>query len=204
MDKDTEMSNSGTITAWQFLKRNPNYRAGWSAAAHPAYLGSASVPVRDQSKSDGDAVGWGLFAWEDPDGGDDMSSPFWTDLPMLEAESAPPDAPGVPAFRSLLREAEARLSGLRLSGGAMVLKIERDGDAVQVRVADGNAFDPGRGLVLRQGVGLNLPVNLVHARDLWAFFGGRVKKARVLAAGWIKASCFAPSMAPLPASLIAA
>ena len=182
----------------------PRYFADWRDADPTPSGGPPSFPVREQSRSDGGAAAWGLLAWEDPDGGDDMSSPFWTDLPMLEAESAPPDAPGVPALRSLLREAEARLSGLRLNGGAMVLKIERGGDAVQVRVADGNAFDPGCGLVLRQGVGLNLPVNLVHARDLWAFFGGRVKKARVLAAGWIKASCFAPSMAPLPASPIAA
>ena len=197
------MTYDGPVGAWQFLKRNPRYFADWRNADPAPSGGPPSFPVRAQSKSDGEAAAWGLLAWEDP-GKDVPSSPFWADLPMLEAESAPPDAPGVPALRSLLREADARLSGLRLSGGAMILKIERSGDAVQVRVADGNAFDPGRGLVLRQGVGLNLPVSLVHARDLWAFLGGRVKKARVLAAGWIKASCFAPSMAPLPASPIAA
>ena len=89
----------------------------------------------------------------------------------------------MPAFRSLVYEAGARLSGLRLTGGALILKIVRSSDAVQLRIADGDGFDPGRGLVLRLGVGLNLPVKLVHGADLWAVLGVRVKKARAAVRG---------------------
>ena len=198
------MTNDGPVKAWQFLKRNPLYVAGWRNADPSLSVGPASFPVRALSRSDGDAAAWGLLTWEDPQSGDVPSSPFWADVPMLEAEPVAPDASKMPAFQSLVQEADARLSGLRLTGGALILKIVRDTDAVQVRIADGNAFDPGRGLVLRLGVGLNLPINLVHAHDLWAVLGARVKKAQATAAGWIMANCFALSTASLPANPIAA
>ena len=82
----------------------------------------------------------------------------------------------------------------------LILKIERGGDAVQVRIADGKPFDPGRGLVLRLPVRLELFVNLVNDRGLWAGHGGRVKKAQATAGGWMTPSCFAPSTASSPAS----
>ena len=198
------MTNDGPVKAWQFLKRNPRYAVDWRGADPVPSVGPASFPLREQSRSDEDAAAWGLLAWEDPHREDGPSSPFWVDTPMLEAESVPADAPGMPAFRSLVYEAGARLSGLRLTGGALILKIVRSSDAVQLRIADGDGFDPARGLVLRLGVGLNLPVKLVHGADLWAVLGVRVKKARTAAAGRIKTSCFAPSMEPLPARPIAA
>ena len=187
------MANNGPARAWQFLKCNPDYRAGWRAAAPPAPLEPAPFPLRARSRADAAAAAWGLLAWADPDGGDELPSPFWADTPMVEAESAPPGARGAPAFVPLFREAGARLSGLWLSGGALLLNIESEDDAMQVRIADGGAFDPRRGLVLRQSFGLGLPVNLAHAGDLWAFACAGVKKARATAAGWMTPSCCSPS-----------
>ena len=194
------MTNGGPVRAWQFLKRNPRYFADWRDADPAPSVGPASFPLRAQSRSDAAAAAWGLLAWECPQGEDGPSSPFWAGAPMPEAESAPPDTPGMPGLSTLLRDAGARLSGLRLSGGALILKIERGGDAVQVRIADGKPFDPGRGLVLRLPVRLELFVNLVNDRGLWAGHPARVKKARATAGGWMTPSCFAPSTASSPAS----
>ena len=91
--KEPGMANNGPARAWQFLKRNPDYRAGWRAAAPPAPLGPAPFPLRARSRADAAAAAWGLLAWADPDGGDELPSPFWADTPMVEAESAPPGAP---------------------------------------------------------------------------------------------------------------
>ena len=115
---------------------------------------------------------WGLLAWEDPLAKDGPAAPFWADAPMLEAESAGGGAPGL---AGLLEGAGARLAGLRLLDGALILKIERGRSAVQLRIADGDGFDPDGGLVLRLGLGLDLPVALARARDLWAIAGARGK-----------------------------
>ena len=72
-------------------------------------------------------------------------SPFWAEAPMLEALPAPEG----PAISQLLKAPEAQLSGLRIEDGAVILKAEQGDGAMQIRVADGDAFDPEGGIDLR-------------------------------------------------------
>ena len=56
---------------------------------------------------------------------------------MIEAAPAPAEGPAL----ALARESGAALAGLRLADGALILKVERAGRAMQVRIADGGRFD---------------------------------------------------------------
>ena len=201
------MTDNGAAEAWSILKRNPRYIADWHAmagAAPPALPETAPFPLRTRSSADRGAAKWGLLAWEDPGARDDGPSPFWTDAPAIEGETVAANAARAPALLPLLRKAGARLSGLCMPGGALLLNIESEDAAMQVWIADGRTFDPAGGLVLRVPFGLDLPVNIAHARDLWAVAGARTKKAAAAAAGWITANCCSPSTAHSPARPIAA
>ena len=187
--------STGAVSAWRFLKKNPDYIEEWQSVAGDASgPQGGAFPVRAQTRADLAAAGWGVLAWEDPLGKEGPTSPFWADAPMLDAESAGGGAPGLAELLG-----GARLDGLRLRDGALILKIERGRSAVQLRIADGVGFDPDGGLVLRLGLGLDLPVALARARDLWAIAGAR-GKAQGLPPGAGKASCSAPSTASWPAS----
>ena len=150
------MASDGGARAWAFLRRNSAYRAAWRAALEPALLEAAPFPVRLQSMADRDAVEWGLLAWEDPHRQDGPASPFWAEAPMLEGEwgsEAPPLAP-------LAASSGARLSGLRLADGTLILKIENRSKAAQVcmrpeLVPTRLGLDSGvaPGLVLRLALG---------------------------------------------------
>ena len=94
----------------------------------------------------------------------------------------------VPPLMALLRECGARMSGLRLwPDGALILKIERNDAAMQVRLAGGDAFDADAGIVLRLPFGLGLPERLTRARDLWALAAMGSNKAA--AGGSATANC---------------
>ncbi|WP_428097891.1 DNA -binding domain-containing protein [Candidatus Rariloculus sp.] len=127
------MASDGGPRAWAFLRRNPVYGAACREAfGHPA-LEVAPFPLRIQSRADRKAFAWGLLAWEIPDGTGDNPSPFWAGAPTLDGElgtEAPPLAP-------LLENAGARLSGLRLADGRLILKIENRSQAAQVRLRSG-------------------------------------------------------------------
>ena len=127
------MASNGGPRAWAFLPRNPVYGAACRAAfGHPAFE-VAPFPLRIQSRADRKAFAWGLLAWEIPDGTGDSPSPFCAGAPTLDGEwgtEAPPLAP-------LLANAGARLSGLRLADGRLILKIENRSQAAQVRLRSG-------------------------------------------------------------------
>ena len=152
-------------------------------------MNTAPFPLRAQTPADLKAAAWGVLAWENPLAANGPVSPFWAEAPMLEAEAVPPDATlPVPPLMALLRQCGARMSGLRLwPGGALILKIERDDAAMQVRLAGGDAFDADAGIVLRLPFGLGLPERLTRARDLWAFTSPGPKKAA--AGGSATANC---------------
>ena len=127
------MASNGGPRAWAFLPRNPAYGAACRAAfGHPAFE-VAPFPLRIQSRADRKAFAWGLLAWEIPEGTGDSPSPFCAGAPTLDGEwgtEAPPLAP-------LLANAGARLSGLRLADGRLILKIENRSQAAQVRLRSG-------------------------------------------------------------------
>ena len=158
------MARDGGPRAWAFLRRNPAYRAAWRAVDDAPVLEAAPFPVRIRSKADGHAGAWGLLAWKGPDRtGGVPSSPFWAQAPMLQgtwASAAPPLA-------GLLARSGARLDGLRLADGTLILKIENGPEAVQVRVGARTCW--GAGLALRLGLGHADALALLH--DAWRLVG---------------------------------
>ena len=131
---------TGAATAWQFLMNHPDYIVDWwmAAAGMPRPDGEP-FPIRTQTEADLKARSWGLLAWQDPLSEDGPASPFWDDAPMAKAVS---DPDGTEPFAALVRKEGGRLEGLRLRDGALILKIERGAAAAQIRIEDGDAFDP--------------------------------------------------------------
>ena len=129
---------------WKSLRSDPGYVADWRAHGGGALpLEPAPFPLRVQSEVDLLAARWNLLAWEDPRVRN-RASPFWADVPMLRAEAVRAEESGAPALEVVVRESGATFRGLRLRDGAVVLKVERRGKAEQVRVDDGESFDPAR------------------------------------------------------------
>ena len=157
------MTNTGGARAWKFLRRNPGYVEAWRKAGPRAADERAPFPLRTQTEADREAAEWGLFAWEDPAADDGPSSPFWIDAPTFEAVPAPE----APAFSGLLKAPDVRLSGLRTESGALILKAESGDASVQLRVANGEAFDVEGGLDVRLPVTLDLRVRLRAMADVW-------------------------------------
>ena len=166
------MSDSEASRAWEYLRRNPAYIEARGTAAEPAPEEPAPFPLRVQTAADREAAAWGLLAWEDPDEEAGSASPFWADAPMLEAVPSPE----APALAELLKEPEVRLSGLRLEGGAAIVRVERGEASVQIRIEDGAAFDPAGGIALRLPLALDLQVRLRRTAELWPFAGAGIKK----------------------------
>jgi len=184
----------GAVSAWRFLKRDPRYILEWwqAACGSPPATGQP-FPIRAQTEPDLDAAAWGLLAWEDPLADDGAASPFWTDAPMTEGM---PGRPGTPSFSSLVRKEGGRLEGLRLLDGTLILKIERGQAAGQVRIEDGEGFDPEGGLGLYLGYGLDhLSLPLSRAGDLRAVVAGELPAEDVPSPGMSRASCCSPSTA---------
>ena len=160
------MSGDGA-RAWYYLQCDPEYRAAWREAVAPPAWEDAPFRIRLQSEADLAALGpWRMLAWEDPFGG--AASAFFADAPMLDgagSQRAPPLLP-------LLRKAGAAVEGLRLRGGGLVLKVEKDGAAVQVRVTEDRVLLAGGGVRLWHDWGLRLPVEIARLTDLWSVSGG--------------------------------
>lgn len=161
----------GATIAWRILRLHPVYRENWLAAAErTGRAEGAPVPVRRQTEADLEALPWGLLAWEDPFADDGPGSPFWADAPMAEGVQG---RAGSPPFVELVQRENGSMSGLLLLDGSLILKVERNGAAGQVRIEDGASFDPAGSL------GLFLPWGddhmeraLARADDLRAVVAG--------------------------------
>ena len=165
------MSNTGAGRAWRFLKRNPDYAAEYGTAADtmpPAE--SAPFAMRTQSPADRAAAAWGLMAWEDPLA--EEGSPFWTEAPALRGIPVP----GAPPLTALLAGPGVRLSGLRLADGGAAVKVEQGEASLQIRIDDGQKFDPAGGVLIGLATGLDLGVRLHGAGDLWPVAAVETKK----------------------------
>ena len=97
------------------------------------------------------------------------------------AASAPPLLP-------LLADADASVEGLRLCDGALMLKVENAGVAVQVRVAEPAPLLAGGGVRLGLDWSPGLPFAMARLADLWGVSGGPPPRRGAGAAG-TKASC---------------
>ena len=55
------------VSAWRFLRRNPDYVAAWRAvAAKLASQPGGNLGGCAQTDEDLEAAAWGMLAWEDP------------------------------------------------------------------------------------------------------------------------------------------
>ena len=143
--------------AWRFIRASKGYRKAWRRRLPPPGLPEAApFPVRLQTAVDLAALEWGMLAWEDPYARDGPVSPFWARAAMRDGRVAPEAAPLV----AVAAVGNAALSGLRLGDGALVLRIERKGAAVQFRIPGGGAFPPDGGLMLVREV--------EHIEDAWS------------------------------------
>ena len=165
------MATGGGARAWQFLKRNDDYAEACLALTDPAaaYL-DAPFPIRRRSEANLEAGPWGVLAWENPLAADGPCSPFWAVAPMIEVAPAPAQGAGL---AEMARKTGAALSGLRLADGALILKVERAGRAMQLRIADGERFAAhGGSFVPSPSFGPDWPRLNGHARELWRMVGG--------------------------------
>ncbi len=98
-----------------------------SQAEPVAFEDGTAFPVRIQSEADLAARDpWRIEAWENPFARDGPASPFLAGEAMLEAEGSAAAAPLLP----FLAEVGARVDGLRLLDGSLIVKIERKRRAV--------------------------------------------------------------------------
>ena len=159
----------GATRTWTLLRGLEAYRAAYEAHAEPPVYEEAPFPVRVQSEADLAARDpWRIEAWENPFARDGPASPFLAGEAMLAGEGSPRASPLVP----FLAAAGARLDGLMLLDGTLLLKIEQDGRAVQVRVTEEGPLLAGGGLRLYHDYGLELPVDITRLEDLWSVSGG--------------------------------
>ena len=133
-----DMGIRGPAGDWHALRSDHDYRADWRAhGGAPSVAGSAGFVLRAQRDADLKAARWGLLAWEDPRERSAFK-PFWIDEKMLVAVIVEPgDTVGM-----LARATGMRVSGLRLLDGALVLKVKRWRRVEQIRVLEGESFDP--------------------------------------------------------------
>ena len=188
------MSNTGGKRAWEFLRRNPGYIEAESGAPQAA-AEPAPFPMRVQTGADLEAAAWGLLAWEDPLAEDGSASPFWAGAPVLDGIASP-----TPRLAALAAEPGWRVSGLRLAGGPVVVKVEHGPAALQLRVADGAGFDPEAGVRVATDPDLLFPERMRRGAGLWPAAAVDSKKA---AAGFPTASCSRPSTPGSPAAACA-
>ena len=159
------MKITGGEWAYQFLRFNPAYVEDCSNCAAPAPEEPAPFPLRAQTEADLRAAEWGLFAWVDPSVDDGAASAFWIEAPTFEAEPSPEGA----VLLELLAMPEARLNGLRLADGSVIVKVGQGSTSVHLRIADGDGFDPeGRFVVhIQMPASWNLRSQLRRTASLW-------------------------------------
>ncbi len=162
------MTDADTRT-WKLLRGLRAYRVAFKEHAEAPLFEEAAFPVRIQSDADLAArEPWQIQAWENPFARDGPGSPFLAGDRMLQAEGSS----GAPALLPLLAGSGARVDGLRLLDGTLIVKIEQDGRAVQIRVTKDGPLLAGGGLRLYHDFGLELPMEIARLTDLWSVSGG--------------------------------
>ena len=145
------------VRAWRFIRASAGYRRAWRRRLpSPGLPEAAPFPVRLQAAADLAALDWGLLAWEDPYAENGPVSPFWARGPMPVGRAVRDAAP----LAALAAAGGSTLAGLRLADGTLVLKAERPGAAVQVRLPGGATFPDKAGLELVRTV--------LRIEDLWS------------------------------------
>ena len=156
------------IRAWMFLRRIEAYETAWLARdIVPAAFEPGPFPIRIQAPVDLEAARFRLLAWADPHDPKGPASPFWDQRGMVEALLDPEAGPLLP----LVAAGGGTVEGLRLAGGALVLKIEYGGAAVQVRLRGSAPFPENAGIEIRHRFGLRIPQTVRRMLDFWNVAG---------------------------------
>ncbi|MYK60340.1 MAG: hypothetical protein F4027_17665 [Rhodospirillaceae bacterium] len=100
-------------------------------------------PIRLQTSADLAAMAWGMAAWEDPYAALPLA-PFWASAGVIEGRVTH----DLPPLVRLAAEGGAAIAGLRLADDALMLRIERPGVSVPVRLPAGTVFPEDGGLRL--------------------------------------------------------
>ena len=146
------------VRAWRFIRASKAYRSAWGRHRLPPGLPErAPFPVRLRTAADAGALRFGMLAWEDPYA-DLPLAPFWAGAGVIEGRVTF----DMPPLVRLAVEGGAALSGLRLADGALMLRIERPGVSVPVRLPPGTDFpeDGGLRLVVERDV--------ARIEDVWS------------------------------------
>lgn len=144
------------VRAWRFLRASKGYRAAWRQRRPLQGLAEpAPFDLRWQTEADQGALPWGLLAWEDPYALDGPLSPFWDCAAMFDGRMERGAVPLAP----LAVPGRTELTGLRVAE-ALILKIERPGAAVQVRIPGAEAFPEDGSLLLVREV--------AEIEDVWS------------------------------------
>ena len=159
----------GNATAWAFMRCVRAYREAWKERAQAPAFEPGPFPIPIQSAADLLAsVPWRILAWENPFAKHGPASAFW-DLPMLAGEGSATAPPLLP----FLAAAGARVDGLRLRSGELVLKIELGGRAIQIRLANDAPLLAGGGIRLFHDlVPDELPAAIARLSDLLSLLAG--------------------------------
>jgi len=127
------MTGWDSVRAWRFIRASKAYRAAWHRRRpQPGLLEPAPFEIRWQTAADAGALRWGLHAWANPDPVLGPRSPFWARAAMVDGRVERNASP----LAALAAADQATLAGLRI-GGDLILKIERDGAAVQTVLVPG-------------------------------------------------------------------
>ena len=168
----------GDTPDWRLLRGLRAYQAAFEAHAEPPVFEEADFAVRVQSEADLAAYNpWRIEAWENPFARDGPASPFLAGERMLEAVGSVQATPFVP----FLAASGARIDGLRLRDGTLIVKIELDGRAVQVRVANDGPLLAGGGIWLCCDPGDGLAMTIAGLTALWSVTGGPAPRS-----GWVR------------------
>lgn len=163
--------------AWEFLRRNPAYQADWNHTSPKTSdaSGDYAFPIIQQAAVDLHARKWGLHAYAAPAADIAPATPFWAIGLTIEADLV--ENSNTPLF--LLRKFGARISGLALLGGGLILKIDGRQTSVQLLLPNWQPLNETSGIALRLPVDLRLPARLARAHDFWAIASNEhLKKVR--------------------------
>ena len=143
------------VRAWRFIRASKAYRTAWDRhRPTPGLPERAPFAIRLRTAADMGALRFGMLAWEDPWAALPLA-PFWASAGVLDGRVARGATPLV----RLAAEGGATLSGLRLGDGALMLRIEGPGRAVQVRLP--------AGCVVSEDSGLRLVRDVTTIEDVW-------------------------------------
>ena len=176
------METGDGALAWRILRLVGDYGEAWArhGAGRPPAIEPGAFRIRLQSEADLEAARFDMLAWEDPHDVEGPVAPYWRQdgIPVGFLD---PEAPPL----AVAAGAGSRVEGLRLLDGDLVIRIERGGAAVQVRVRGAAPFPDDGGIAVKHFGLLEIPHSMRVMVDFWNAAGrtgprtGRARRGRI-------------------------